>query len=97
MSDFPSEQKVMIFMSALLNRGFIGFAIGISSWRLGWALHGILVGLIGSLPLSITALLSPEGSAFGFIVLTLAGAVWGFLLELLVTIVFKAPMKTAAE
>ena len=73
--------------STIFNRTVIGFIIGISAWRMNWAIHGILIGLIGSLPM-----------AFGgsFLIIMLFGALWGFLIELFATLVFKTPMKTSA-
>ncbi len=91
----PEGMEMMIFWSALMNRVFIGFVIGISIWKLGWLLHGILIGLIGSLPLSFPLIFNPDAGFTVFLMFTVAGVVWGFLIELITTIVFKAPMKTA--
>jgi hypothetical protein len=74
--------------SAIFNRAFIGLAIGISAWRLGWFLHGILIGFLGSLAISIFT------DFRGFVTVCLLGILWGFLIELFTTVVFKAPMKT---
>ena len=73
----------------VLNRTLIGFVIGISGLRGHWAAHGILWGLLISLLLAIPAL--GEGSTQGFFMLMIGGAVWGFLIELLTSKVFKAP------
>jgi len=70
-----------IILGIILNRAFIGFAIGLSGWRTNWAFHGVVIGLIGSLPLSVYALGSPNG-LFGFLLMEVAGGVWGFLIEL---------------
>jgi hypothetical protein len=106
-SQIKPEYKAMIFFSAFLNRGFIGFVIGISCWRIGWLLHGVLIGLIGSLPMSFPLLFNPNSAQASinpetaysalalFIMCTVAGIVWGFIIELFTTIVFKAPMKVA--
>lgn len=75
--------------STILNRTIIGFAIGISAWRISWALHGIIIGLIVSLPMGLTAPLN------GFLAIMVFGAIWGFLIELFASVIFKAPMKTA--
>lgn len=93
-SQAAEEMKQMIFWSALLNRAFIGFVIGISAWRLGWVLHGIVIGFLGSLPLSFPLIFNPDAGFMVFIMFTVAGIVWGFFIELLTTVVFKAPMKT---
>jgi hypothetical protein len=79
---------------AIFNRAFIGFAIGISAWKLGWFLHGILLGFLGTLPMSIYA--ASDQCSFGaFITLSIFGILWGFVIELFTTVIFKAPMKTA--
>jgi len=73
-----------ILLSALANRVLIGFAIGISSLKLPWFLHGILIGAIFGLPLSLAAV--PNG---GFWILEIASIVYGFLIELITTKVLK--------
>jgi hypothetical protein len=79
--------------STIFNRIFIGFAIGISAWRMNYMLHGIALGLLFSLQMSLGAL--DSGGFNSFIMIEIAGALWGFLIELLTTKVFKAPMKLA--
>ena len=74
----------------IFNRTIIGFAIGISAWRMHYLLHGIIIGLIVSLPMAFGA---PESGSF--FTLLIFGAIWGFLIELVATPIFKAPMKTA--
>lgn len=84
---FVEDFTKAMMWGTILNRAFIGLAIGISAWRLSWFLHGILIGFLGTLPMSV----------FGpFIILSLFGILWGFLIELFTTVVFKAPMKTGA-
>jgi Na+/proline symporter len=76
-----------------LNRTLIGFIIGVSAWRMHWAIHGIVIGFIGSL--AITApMVGEPGQVGGFVIMMVAGMVWGFLIELITTVVFKAPMRT---
>ena len=87
------DEKIMIFLSALLNRTLIGFVIGISCWRLGWVLHGIFLGLLVTLSMSIPLIWIPEAGYNVFVLYTVAGVVWGFIIELLATVIFKAPMK----
>jgi|GEM_PF-263868 len=81
-----------VMCSIALNRTFIGFMIGISAWRMHWVLHGIAIGFFGSLP--IAAPWIGQSGLAGFFIMMVAGMVWGFLIELLTTIVFKAPMRT---
>ncbi len=74
----------------LLNRTIMGFVIGISSLRLRWALHGLLMGLIIGSIFSYAAFVMERPSPI------IAGAligsvVFGFLIELFTTVVFKRP------
>ena len=93
----PEEIRTMVFLTAVLNRAFIGFVLGVSAWKMGWALHGIVIGLIGTLPMSFPLLFSAQAGIFPFISYTIAGIVWGFLIELVTSVVFKAKMMPAGE
>ena len=70
-----------IILGIIFNRAFIGFTIGISGWRTHWAFEGVVIGLLGTLPLAVYALGSPGGLK-GFLMMELAGGVWGLLIEL---------------
>jgi hypothetical protein len=78
----------LTIITTILNRTLIGFLIGISSLRWPWAAHGIFWGLLISLLIAIPAL--GEGPQ-RFFLFMIAGAVWGFLVELFTTKVFTAP------
>jgi hypothetical protein len=77
----PAEFSAGMILAIIFNRAFIGFAVGISGWRAPWPLHGVVIGLAGSLPISVYPLLTPGGLG-GFIMYELAGGLWGFLIEL---------------
>ena len=77
----PVALTAGVVLAIVFNRAFIGFAIGISGWRIPWPLHGVAVGLVGSLPVAIYPLFAPDGLP-GFLMYELAGGVWGFLIEL---------------
>jgi hypothetical protein len=77
----PEKFTVGMVLAIIFNRAFIGFALGVSAWRFPWAAHGVVVGLVGSLPIAIYPLLTPGGLA-GFALYELAGGAWGFLIEL---------------
>jgi len=77
----PISFTAPIILGFIFNRAFIGFTIGISGWRTNWAFHGVVIGLIGSLPLAVFALGDSSGLT-GFLLLELAGGVWGLLIEL---------------
>ena len=65
----------------------LGFLIGISSLKINFLFHGMLIGLFVSLLTSIPFL---EDNVKGYIFFTVAGIIYGFLIELFATIVFKA-------
>jgi hypothetical protein len=67
-------------LGIIFNRAFIGFALGLSGWRVNWALHGVVIGIAGSLTLAAYSLASPYGFV-SLTVMSLAGGVWGFLIE----------------
>jgi len=73
-------------MTILFSRGLMGFTIGVSAIRLNWWLHGIIIGLIGSIPM-VFAIMDQPGIVFGTF---LMGTVYGFLTELITTKLFKA-------
>ena len=75
----------------MANRVLLGIIIGISNWRVNYLLHGAILGLIVSLSVSIGFL--PE-NILGFFLYTLAGIVYGIMIEWLATIVFKSPMRS---
>jgi hypothetical protein len=77
----PITFTAAIILGFILNRAFIGFTLGISGWRTNWAFHGVVVGLVGSLPLAVFALGDQEGLT-GFLLIELFGGMWGFLIEL---------------
>ena len=45
-----AELPWFIAVSIVLSRTVMGFAIGISGWRLNWILHSIIFGIVFSLP-----------------------------------------------
>jgi len=65
----------------------LGFIIGISSLKMNFLLHGALIGLLVSLITSIPFL---EGGVIGFLLFTTAVIIYGILIELVATKVFKA-------
>ena len=81
----------------ILARGALGFAIGLSAWRIRWWLHGLVLGFIFSLPaafalpplLGMTWTLSPLP--------VLAGMLIGFLIELITSVGFRASVGLSAE
>ena len=82
-------------VSIILSRTILGFVIGISAWRIAWWWHGILLGLFFSLPSGFASLWLGYGWGKGFVPALVTGIIFGFLIELLTTVVFKAEMREA--
>lgn len=85
-----NELACPIVVSIILSRTVMGFAIGISGWKIAWWLHGILMGAIFSLPMAFGAMASCEKVQFVFWMTIIIGIVYGFLIELITTLAFKA-------
>lgn len=85
-------------VSIVLGRTLIGFGIGISRLKIYWALHGLLMGLVFSLPFGFSAMLGPENPEFSHHMMLISsvvmGMIYGFLIELLTSVVFKARLKS---
>ncbi|OGU56325.1 MAG: hypothetical protein A2X64_08730 [Ignavibacteria bacterium GWF2_33_9] len=85
----------MLAINIILGRTMIGFAIGISSFKIKhWSLHGAVMGLIFGLPSAFGAVLGPEQPNFPhsmmFTWTLVMGIIYGFLIELITTVVFRA-------
>ena len=72
------------------NRMMLGFVIGISRLRINYLLHGMLIGFLVSLISSISFL---ENGITGFLFFTIAGIIYGLLIELFAIKVFKAKLE----
>jgi len=73
--------------SIILGRTLIGFTIGISAWRINYLVHGILVGLIVSLPMAL-----PAGSMKGAAIFwgtLIMGGIYGFFIALITNLIIK--------
>jgi hypothetical protein len=70
----------------IFSRTLMGFTIGVSAVRLKWWLHGIVIGLIGSIPMAFPVMDRPS-IMIGTLVM---GMVYGLLTELSTAVVFKA-------
>lgn len=84
------------FIWILLNRTMLGFVIGISGLRLHWALHGLLLGAIVGLLFSYYWWMSGSGTVL-ILSTFLASIVFGLLIELFTTVVFKQPQPTLVQ
>ncbi len=85
----PNACEVLPFSTKLIiifSRALMGFTIGVSALRLAWWLHGIVIGIIASIPMAFSVL-DKTDILIGTIVL---GIIYGFLTELITSKVFKA-------
>ncbi len=80
----PSEVWTVV-----LSRAVLGFAIGLSAWRTHWSIHGILMGIVFSLPGATDAVWVHMGMK-GSVEWLVSGLVIGFLIELITTTLFHA-------
>jgi len=78
-----------MFFYILANRTLIGFVIGVSPFRMYRAFHGIMMGTIVGLPFAAGCLLEQNNLETALAALVL-GAVYGLIVELFTTVVFKA-------
>jgi hypothetical protein len=90
-----NELPLLLAINIILGRTLIGFGIGISRFKMGhWAIHGLVMGLIFSLPAAFGAMLGPEIPEFPhsmlFISTLISGMIYGLLIELITSLVFKA-------
>jgi len=92
-SSVPMPMTLGMILGTIVNRTFIGFAIGISGWKnTHYLLHGLVMGLIFSLGISLYPLID-QGNVGGFVALELAGAFYGVVIEFVVTKLLKAPIE----
>ena len=92
------EVNAWLGVSIIAGRTLLGFGIGISRFPMGnWAIHGLVMGLLFSLPMAFGAMMGPENpemSAQAIAISTVVmGVVYGFLIELITTVVFKARLE----
>ncbi len=78
----------------LLNRGVMGFAIGMSGFRLHWAWNGALVGLVVGSIFSYSMFMNMGPVVVPFINAIVNG-LFGLIIEFFTTVVFKHPAPTA--
>lgn len=94
-SSGKNEISPILAINIILGRTLIGFGIGISRFSFKhWSLHGIIMGLIFSLPAAFGAMLGSETPEFShtmlFVSTVVMGIIYGFLIELITSVLFKA-------
>ena len=84
--DSCTSLTTAIKLNIVLSRTLLGFMLGISALRLNWWLHGIVLGVISSVPMAISVM-DRSDIMIGTVVM---GIIYGVLIELITTILFKA-------
>ena len=79
-----------ITASIILGRVLLGFGIGISAWKMAWWLHGIIMGIIFSIPMAFGAIIGNDQAFFVFIGTIVMGCIYGIVIELVTSVFFKA-------
>ena len=85
-----TELTFFAVSGTFFNRIMLGFIIGISNLKIHYLLHGTLLGFLVSLIISVSFL---ESGIKGFIMFTVAGMIYGLLIELFATRIFRAPVR----
>ncbi len=78
-------------LAIITGTAVMGFAIGISAWKISWFLHGLIMGLIFRIPSVFTAIWVEKG-LMDVLWTIVTGLAFGLLIELLTSFVFKARM-----
>ena len=94
-SSSPGALAWPVIVQLIISRTLIGFAIGISCISLKhWAIHGVVMGLIFSLPLAFSGIMAPESAEYNkagiFLWTVILGMVYGLLIEVITSVAFKA-------
>lgn len=90
-----SEIAWPIIAQVLTARTLIGVAIGLSCFTIGhFTIHGLIFGLVFSLPLAFSGLMAPESPQFSkemmFISTVVISMIYGLLIEVITSGFFKA-------
>ena len=93
-SSGSGEVGLYLTLNIIFARMLIGFGIGISRIKMGhWAIHGLVMGLIFSLPFGFGAMMgdNPDFTPWSmFLSSVVMGGIYGVVIELITTLVFKA-------
>ena len=94
-SSGPAPLPWPVGAQIVTSRTLIGVAIGVSALSVGhWAVHGLLMGLLFSLPLAFSGLMAPDNPEFSknamLVWTVLLGMIYGLLIEAITTAGFKA-------
>ncbi len=97
-SSGPAPLPAAVGFQIIASRALIGFAIGISCLSaIHWSFHGLMMGLFFSLHLGLSGLMAPENPEFSaasmFMWTIILGMVYGLLIEVITSLLFKAKIK----
>ncbi len=85
---------LVLTISIILSRTMTGFTIGISVLKMAWWLHGAFLGALFSVPMGVGVEMSPHIEQTKIFWATIImGIIYGILVELTATVIFKAPNK----
>ena len=101
-SSGPNTLPASLAFSVILSITLIGFAIGISNLKFShWAFHGIIMGLIFSMPMGFSAMSCSSEVTYtpGMMLIStiVLGMISGFLIELVTTVLLQAKQVTALK
>lgn len=100
-SSGPQPLPWPVAVQIILSRTLIGVGIGLSRFTFGhWAIHGLVIGLLFSLPLAFSGYMAPDSPDMSkdtmFIWTVLLGMIYGLLIELITSVLFKAKLTKPA-
>ena len=93
-----NEVEIWLALTIIAGRLLLGFGIGISRFPMkNWAIHGIVMGFIFSIPAALGTMMGPETPGFDPPMIAIStvvmGMIYGFLIELITTVFFKEKIK----
>jgi hypothetical protein len=99
-SSSPGPLAWPVALQLISSRTLIGLTIGLSRLKIRhWTLNGLVVGILYSVPLAFSGLMAPESleySRAGMFVSTIVlGGIYGLLIELITSVLFKARIQNA--
>lgn len=94
-----NEISTWLALTIISGRTLLGFGIGISKFPMkNWAINGIVMGIIFSLPAAFGTMMGPELPGFDPQMIAIStvvmGIIYGFLIELITTVFFKAKINS---
>lgn len=100
-SSGPEPLPWPVALQIILSRTLIGVAIGLSRFTFGhWTIHGLVLGLLFSLPLAFGGYMAPDNPQISkdvmFIWTVALGMIYGLLIELITSVLFKAKLAKPA-